>query len=116
MLSLPVANSPHGGSDRNAHPIPHAGVSALNVEHHALDGVIDAAIPVFPSAADIDAPESHAMIGAAPRPISGSFVLGVFVALLVLAMLGLGWSGMVDDLNQTIAQIYLLNLLVAANG
>lgn len=160
MLSLPVANDPHGFGevDCGAHPIPQARISALSIEHHDLDSVIDAlarantpddliiarfkkrrlqirdeiagivvaaqtrdtlgeAIPDFQSDADIDAPAPQAMAMAAAAPKSGgSFVFGVFVTLSVLLMLALGWSDMVDSLNQTLAQIYLLSLLAAANG
>jgi hypothetical protein len=66
--------------------------------------------------ADIEASEPHAMLGAAPRSGGGLFVFGVFVTLSIMLMLVLGWPGIVDTLNQTVAQIYLLSLLVAANG
>jgi hypothetical protein len=87
-------------------------------------GTPDEAIPVIQRDenidADIDALGPHAMsvAAAAPRPGGGSFVFGVFVTLLamLMLMLGLGWSGMVDSVNQTVAQIYLLGLLAAANG
>jgi hypothetical protein len=169
MLSLPVANSPHGLGelDCSAHPIPHARISALRIEHDDLDSAVDAlvaanthddliiarlkkrrlqirdeiaaimawgqmrdagtpdeAIPVFERDANIDAdidalgPDAMSAMVAAPRPGGGSFVFGVFVTLLAMLVLvlGLGWSEIVDSVNQTLAQIYLLSFLAAANG
>lgn len=159
MLSLPVANGPHGLGefDCSARPIPNARISALSLEHDDLNSAIDAlvaanthddliiarlkkrrlqirddiaglmarsqlpdapaeAIPAFQISADSDGLEPHAMSEAAPRPGGGSLAVGVFVALSTLLMFALGWSGMVDSVNQTLAQIYLVSLLVAANG
>ena len=79
-------------------------------------GALDAAIPVSQRDADIDASGPHAMSVAAPRPGGGSFGFGVFVSLLAMLVVGLGWSGMVDSVNQTAAQLYLLSLLAVANG
>jgi hypothetical protein len=76
-------------------------------------GAADIAVPE-PQSALHDEPQ--ALIGAAPKPIQGSSVFGVLAALFFLLILGLSWPELEDSLNQTIAQIYLLNLLVAANG
>ena len=156
MLSLPVANSPLGDFDGSAPPIPNARISALSLEHHDLDSVIDALAGAhtrddlmvarlkkrrlqirdeiagilaaaqtgdapgeasFQDAADADASALQARaMAAAPRPASSGLGFGVVVTLLTLLMLVLGWSGMVDSLNQTMAQIYVLSLLAAANG
>lgn len=72
----------------------------------------------FQSYADIGAAEVHTLrlVGPAPRPSGASFVFGVLATLAILFVLMIGWSGTVDSLNQTVAQIYLLSLLVAANG
>ena len=78
----------------------------------------DEAIPAFQMAADTDGLEPHAMVmeAAAPRPGGGSLVFAVLVALMAMLMLASGWSAMADSVNQTLAQVYLLSLLVAANG
>ncbi|HXS05352.1 MAG TPA: YdcH family protein [Rhizomicrobium sp.] len=65
--------------------------------------------------ADIDASAPDA-VRMAPSNAAGSFVVSIFAAVLILFVMVLGWSDMVDSLNQTLAQIYLLSLLVAANG
>jgi hypothetical protein len=72
----------------------------------------------FQSDVDIDAFKAHtlSLVGPAPGPNGASFVFGVLATLTILLILGLGWSGLDDSLNQTVAQIYLLSLLVAANG
>lgn len=158
MLSLPVANSPHGPGefDYGSPPIPDARISALNLEHDDLGFAIDAlaaanthddlmfarlkkrrlqirdeiaarvaarmrdasdaALSIFPGDTDMGASAPPAMAEAAPQSAAGSFVFGVLAILSVLLVLMVGGSEMVDDLNQTIAQIYLLSLLVAANG
>lgn len=83
----------------------------------APDATVGAAVPAVQSGADSDAEGPHtAEVEPAPRPGGGSFVFGVFVTLSTLLMLGLGWSGIVDSVNQTVAQIYILSLLAAANG
>ena len=68
----------------------------------------------LPDAAESDAPP--AVTETAPSPGSGSAVFGVFIVFLVLFMLMLGWSDMADSMNQTIAQLYLISLVAAANG
>ena len=49
-------------------------------------------------------------------PPAESFIAGTFVAVLILFVVLMGWSDMVDSLNQMLAQIYLVSLVVAANG
>jgi len=65
---------------------------------------------------DVDAADTVRVVGAAPRPGGGSFALGIFVTLLILAILVLGWSDMADAANQTLAQVYLLSLVATAHG
>jgi hypothetical protein len=88
-------------------------IAGIMARGHMRDAPDEA---VFQSDADIDALGPHAMSVAAPRPGGGSFGFGVFVSLLAMLMLGLGWSGIMDSVNQTVAQIYLLSLLAVANG
>ena len=156
MLSLPVADSPHGLGelDFRTYSLSHARISALSIEHDDLDSAIDALVAAnthddltvarlkkrklqirdeiaglvaasrtrdagtLPSDVDSNAARPHAAGAtvAAPKPVDGSAALGIFVALSVLLMLGLGWSDLVDFLNQTAAQISLLSLVVAAHG
>lgn len=158
MLSIPVANSPHGFGepDFRAHSISHARISALSIEHDDLDSAIDALVKtnmhddlivarlkkrrlqirdeiaslaaaqmhetpdaaILPSDGTIAALEPDAMreVGAPPKPGGGSFVLSLFAGLLILAVVVLGWSDVVDALQQTAAQIYLLSLVAAAHG
>jgi hypothetical protein len=52
---------------------------------------------------------------APPKSGGGSLVFGV-VGVLVLMVLGLVWSDAADAAQQTVARIYLLSLLAAANG
>ena len=68
---------------------------------------------VFHDAAHSDERRTRA---AAPGTASGAFGFGLMMTLLTLFMLVLGWSGMVDSVNQTMAQIYILSLVAAANG
>ena len=56
------------------------------------------------------------MAASAPSPAAGSFLFSVFLGLVVLFALALSWSDLVDSLNQTLAQVYLLSLVAAANG
>ena len=84
-----------------------------------MDGAPDAAVGAtfFQINADSDAPAPQAMTRAASsEPGRGSFVVGAVVTLLVFLMLALGWSDLEDSVNQTLAQIYVLSLLAAANG
>jgi hypothetical protein len=73
---------------------------------------------LLPSGATIAAPEPDLMseVEAAPKSGGGSVALGVFASLLILLVLVLGWSDVVDSVNQTVAQIYLLSLVAAAHG
>ena len=150
MLSVPVANGPLGDFDGSALPIPNARISALSLEHHDLDSVIDALagastrddlmvarlkkrrlqirdeIAGILAAAQMgDMPGIHdaahedaSALEARTRPVApgGGLGFGVAITLLTLLMLVLGWSGVVDSVNQTMAQIYVLSLLAAANG
>jgi hypothetical protein len=66
---------------------------------------------------EVDARSTDVDGEAAPAPRSGGgFAMGLFAALLVILVLALGWSDLTESLNQTVAQIYLLSLLAAANG
>ena len=78
----------------------------------------EAIIPgdIFPFDADLDAPKSHAIAMAASKPARDSSSFIFFLLMLTLLVFGLVWSGMLDSLSQAVAQIYLLSLLVAANG
>lgn len=161
MLSLPVADSPHGFGefDGGALPIPHDRLSTLSLEHHDLDCVIDAlagagtqdelaiarlkkrrlqirdeiagivmatqlrgafapGAAVLPDEAEIIAQEPDAMGAAAIEPGrgGGSAAFAFLMGLSVLFALWLGWSDLADSVNQTLAQIYVLSLLAAANG
>jgi hypothetical protein len=82
-----------------------------------MGGKSDAAFFRGEAGNDADAEDWEPDTGrTAPSSATESFVASTFVAVLILFVVALGWSGMVDSLNQTLAQIYLLSLLVAANG
>lgn len=151
MLSLPVADSPHGLGelDFRSYSIPHARISALSIEHDDLDSAIDALVATnlhddlavarlkkrrlqirdeiagllaavhMHDARDETGLQNDASIAvpaAASEARDGSFVFGAFAILSALIALALFWSGVSDFANQTIAQMYVLSLLVAANG
>ena len=86
-----------------------------------IAGIVGAQIPdasgaaIFQTDADMDASELLA-VGMAPPNPAESFVISTFIAVLILFVVALGWSDMMDSLNQTLAQFYLLSLLAAANG
>lgn len=65
--------------------------------------------------ADVDASQPHA-VGMKRPSTAESFVVSTFVAVLILFVVALGWSDLMDALNQMFAQIYVLSLLAAANG
>ena len=79
-------------------------------------GSPDDAIPLTEGDADTAAAGPHRTVVRVSTPAGHSFAFGVFVTLASLLMLGLIWSGMADSLNQTVAQLYLLSLVLAANG
>ena len=76
----------------------------------------DDAIPLAQSDAEMDALRPHTSVAAASKSAGGSFAFGVFVTLLFLLLFWPGWSETTNSLSQTAAQLYLLSLLVAANG
>lgn len=146
MLSATLANSPsgelnlsHSGHPRiNALNIEHddldAAIDALAAANTHDDQVIArlkkrrlrirdeiAGILAAPGGsqndAAMDASTPDAMETEAPiqrRRGGGSFVFALM--FLIALTLGLGWSGIDDSLNQTLAQLYVLSLVAAANG
>jgi hypothetical protein len=121
-----------------------ARLAALRAAHEDLDDAIDALggahgpddliiarlkkrrLQIRDEIASLDAARSAApdappapdvLIGPAPRPIPGSSAFGVLAALFfLLLLLALSWSDLMESVNQTIAQMYLVSLVVAANG
>ena len=72
----------------------------------------------LPSDAEMDVPGHEAAMGmtAERQAAGGSALFAIFVTFLFLLVLVMSWSDLVDALDQTLAQIYVLSILAAANG